>query len=68
MHFLQSVQHLTSYQFGERAMQIEDVQNMTIRSLVRQNNLPGRPAFIISRVQLETLIDLGYEYLVLVTP
>ena len=68
---LHDLNHLSSVlrefvnRFGERAMQIEDVQNspdMTIRCSVRQNNSPGRPAFIISRVQLETLIDLGYTY------
>ena len=65
LNHLSSLLHEFVNRFGERAMQIEDVQNspdMTIPCPVRQNNLPGRPAFIISRVQLETLIDLGYTY------
>ena len=51
--------------YGENALQIEDSLNGPDRLLqcpVTQNGLRGRPAYIISKVQLETLIELGFNY------
>lgn len=62
---LSSVLHEFVHMYGEHAIQIEDLCNspdLMMQCPVTQNHLPGRPAFIISRIQLETLIDLGYSY------
>lgn len=68
---LQDLRHLSSilheyvHLYGENALQIEDSFNCCDRSiqlLVSRNGFRGRPAYIISKVQLETLVELGFNY------
>ena len=51
--------------YGENALQIEDSSNgpdRLLQCVVSQNGSRGQPAYIISKVQLETLIELGFNY------
>lgn len=51
--------------YSEKAFEIEDTSNgpdSILQCSVRRIGLRGRPAYIVSRVQLETLIELGYNY------
>ena len=62
---LSSLLHGFVQLYSEKALEIEDTSNgpdSILQCSVHQNGLRGRPAYIISRVQLETLIELGYNY------
>jgi hypothetical protein len=53
------------HSLSDNVLQIEDLSNgpdRILQSLVLRNGLRGRPPFVISKVQLETLIELGYTY------
>ena len=65
LHHLTSILHEFVQLYGENALQIEDSLNGPDRLLpcvVNQSGSRGRPAYIISKVQLETLIELGFNY------
>ena len=65
LHQLSSILHGYVHLYSENAVQIEDSFNCSDRSiqlLVSRNGFRGRPAYIISKVQLETLIELGFDY------
>ena len=64
LHQLSYILHEFVQLYGENALQIEDSSNgpdRLLQCLVTPNGLRGRPAYIISKVQLETLIDLGFN-------
>lgn len=62
---LSTILHDFVQYYGECAMEIEDVcsgPSRVIQCPVTQTQLPGRPSFMISKAQIETLIELGYNY------
>ena len=50
--------------YSENAAKMEDSFNCDrcIQLLVTRSGFRGRPAYIISKAQLETLIELGFNY------
>ena len=62
---LSSILHAFVELYSDNALQIEDSSNGPDRILqcsVLRSGLRGRPPYVISKVQLETLIELGYNY------
>ena len=62
---LSSILHAFVQLYSDNALQIEDFSNGRDRILqcsVLRSGLRGRPPYVISKVPLETLIELGYNY------
>ena len=62
---LSSILHHYVECYSDKAIEIEDTSSRPdsiIQCPVRQNGVRGRPAYVVSKVQLETLIELGYNY------
>ena len=62
---LSSVLHSYVQCYSDKAIDIEERSShpdSIIQCPVHQNGSRGRPAYVISKVQLETLIELGYSY------
>ena len=62
---LSSLLHDFVQQYSDKAIDIEDTSSRpasVIQCPVHQNGSRGRPAYVVSKVQLETLIELGYNY------
>ena len=57
--------HIFAQSYSDKALDIEDTSSRPdsiIQCPVRHNGLRGRPAYMLSKVQIETLIELGYNY------
>lgn len=64
---LSAILHFAQF-YGEKAMEIEDMTigpNTLIQCPVTRSGTPGRPSIIISKAQIETLIELGYNYAII---
>ena len=62
---LSSILHQFIQQYSDNAVQLEDSFNCpkrTVQCLVTWTGARGRPAYIVSRAQLETFIELGFNY------
>ena len=62
---LSAILHHFAQFYGDKAMEMEDLSSgpdILIQCPVSQTGTPGRPSIIISKAQIETLIELGYNY------
>ena len=62
---LSAILHHFAQFYGDKAMEIEDMTSgpdTLIQCPVSRSGTPGRPSIIISKAQIETLIELGYNY------
>ena len=62
---LSAILHRFAQLYGDKAMEIEDMfsgPDTLIQCPVSRFGGPGRPSIIISKAQIEILIELGYNY------
>ena len=62
---LSAILHRFAQLYGDKAMEIEDMSSgpdTLIQRPVSRSGGPGRPSIIISKAQIEILIELGYNY------
>ena len=62
---LSAILHRFAQLYGDKAMEIEDMSSgpdTLIQCPVSRSGGPGRPSIIISKAQIEILIELGYNY------
>ena len=61
---LSAILHHFAQFYGDKAMEIEDMTSgpdTLIQCPVTRSGTPGRPSIIISKAQIESLIELGYR-------
>ena len=62
---LMAILHEFAHFYNERAMEIEDLSSgpdLLLQCPVTQTGAPGRPTIIISQAQIETLVEMGFNY------
>ena len=62
---LMAILHEFAHFYNEHAMEIEDLSSgpdLLLQCPVTQTGAPGRPTIIISRAQIETLVEMGFNY------
>lgn len=64
LHALSAILHEYLYYYLDYLMEIEDSsQNrVAIPQVIAMTGRPGRPVTVITKAQIETLIELGYTY------
>lgn len=60
-----AILHEFAHFYSELAMEIEDLSSgsdLLLQCPVTQTGAPGRPTIIISQAQIETLVEIGFNY------
>ena len=64
-----AILHEFAHFYSEHAMEAEDLSSgpdLLLQCPVTQTGAPGRPAIIISQAQIETLVEIGFNYTTIV--